>query len=435
MRTSVVAAGAIVVAAAAAVPYISCRVLEDELRAAVDGYNKRQTTFAASIASYDRRWLRSEFVARFAVRGGPEVARATTRVRHAPFTGLSFATGESEVHLPDTHAATEQYYFEGQVPVAIAFDVAYGGGASGVLRSAAVDKAVIGSPKARIAVAPSSASFAIGKDGQFRADWTFPRIAVSDGSLRIEAEGLAFKGRGQLGDDDLTKPSGFTVSLASYRATHAAGAATLRDVALSSQLVPTGDTVRIAAALRTGAGEFAAKGRPHAWDSLDFACSLNDLPKAPMIRYSSEVRRIADGDVPDAQRIGLAMRALSGLTAGLAEGEPVFAIDKLDLRTPHGAFSASLRASVNKARGSIDAASWSLAEGIVVTGRVAASRALAVRTIDTILGAPGMAEDTLRQLVARGVVKESGDMLELDVAGRDGIFMVNGVRASELGRM
>ena len=41
MRTTVVAAGAIFVAAVAAVPYVSGRMVEHDIREAVDGYNKR----------------------------------------------------------------------------------------------------------------------------------------------------------------------------------------------------------------------------------------------------------------------------------------------------------------------------------------------------------------------------------------------------------
>ena len=59
MRTTVVAAGAIVVAAVAAVPYVCGRVLEQEVRAALDDYNKRQTFMTASIVTYERQWLRS----------------------------------------------------------------------------------------------------------------------------------------------------------------------------------------------------------------------------------------------------------------------------------------------------------------------------------------------------------------------------------------
>ena len=62
MRTTVVAAGAIVVAAVAAVPYVSGRIVESEIREAIDGYNKRQSFVTASVVNYERQWLRSEFV-------------------------------------------------------------------------------------------------------------------------------------------------------------------------------------------------------------------------------------------------------------------------------------------------------------------------------------------------------------------------------------
>ena len=49
MRTTVVAAGAIFFAAVAAVPYVSGRIVEREIREAIDGYNKRQSFVTASI--------------------------------------------------------------------------------------------------------------------------------------------------------------------------------------------------------------------------------------------------------------------------------------------------------------------------------------------------------------------------------------------------
>ena len=51
--------------------------------------------------------------------------------------------------------------------------------------------------------------------------------------------------------------------------------------------------------------------------------------------------------------------------------------------------------------------------------------------------APGEAEAqaAVAQLVARGVMRENGDALEFDIAARDGVYLVNGVRATEIARM
>ena len=71
MRTTAVAAGAIICSAVAAVPFVCGQILEREIREAMDGYKKRQSFVTASVVSYDRHFLRSEFVTRLAVRGGP----------------------------------------------------------------------------------------------------------------------------------------------------------------------------------------------------------------------------------------------------------------------------------------------------------------------------------------------------------------------------
>ena len=436
MRTTVVAAGAIFVAAVAAVPYVSGRMVEHDVRDALDGYNKRQSLVTASIVDYERNWLRSEFVTKLSVRDGGEVARATTRLRHAPFNGLQFASGESEVHFAQSYAATEHYYFDGKTPLAISFDVDFTGGASGILRSSAVDKPVIATKDTRIVAGASSGRFSIARDKTFRFDWSMPKAGFDDGKLSMAVEGLAVSAHGQLGDDDLSEPSGFKLSLASYRAQQGPRHIAARNVSVSTQMTPAAETLRFGLAVRSGAGEIAVDATtPYAWESLDFACSLSDVQKAPVIKYSAELRNVSGVDASDSQRVLLAMRALSDLAAGLAEGEPVFAVDKLEVRTPHGNAAASMRVSIDKARMTAGVAAWSATEGVIMSGRASISRGLAVRLVAAASGGEPAAQNAIAQLTARGVVRENGDALDFDLAARDGVYMVNGVRASELARM
>jgi len=58
-----------------------------------------------------------------------------------------------------------------------------------------------------------------------------------------------------------------------------------------------------------------------------------------------------------------------------------------------------------------------------------------VRLVAAASGGEPAAQNAIAQLTARGVVRENGDALEFDLAARDGVYMVNGVRASELARM
>ena len=435
MRTTVVAAGAIVVAAVAAVPYVSGRMFEREVREAVDGYNKRQSFVTASVVDYERHWMRSEFVTRLSVRDGPELARATTRVRHAPFNGLSLASGESDVHFAEAYAATEHYYFNGQAPLAVTFDVEYGGGMSGMIRSSPVDKAIIATPNTRVVAGASSGRFNIAKDKTFRFDWALPKAAYEDPKASVAIEGVAISVYGQLGDDDLSERTGFKLSIASYRGTHGARQTSVRNFSVSTQMTPATDTLRFALALRTGAGEVALDTGPHAWESFELACSLSEVRKAPVIKYSAELRNLSDVDVSESQRMLLAMRAVSGLAAGLAEGEPVFAIDKLEVRTPQGNVAGSLRVSIDKARMSAGTSAWTAADGVVMSGHASVSRSLAVRLVGAASGGEPAAQSLIAQLAAKGVLRENGDALEFDIAARDGIYMVNGVRATELARM
>jgi hypothetical protein len=435
MRTTVVAVGAIVVAAVAAVPYFSGRMLEHEVREAVDGYNKRQSFVTASVVSYEREWLRSEFVTRLSVRDGPELARATTRVRHAPFNGMSLASGESDVHLAEAYAATEHYYFNGQTPLAMNFDIEFGGAVSGVIRSAAVDKAIIATPNTRVVVGASSGRFTIAKDKTFRFDWTLPKAAYEDPKLSVAIEGLAMSAYGQLGDDDLSERTGFKLSIASYRGAQGARQTSVRNFSVSTQMTPSTDVLRFALALRTGAGEVALDAGPHTWESFELACSLSEVQKAPVIKYSAELRNLSDVDVSESQRMLLAMRAVSELAAGLAEGEPVFAVDKLEVRTPQGNVAGSLRVSIDKARMSAGTSPWTASDGFVMSGHASISRGLAVRLIGAASGGEPAAQSLIAQLATKGVVRENGDTLEFDIAARDGIYMVNGVRATELARM
>jgi hypothetical protein len=435
MRTTVVAAGAIVFAAVAAVPYVSGRILESEVRDALDGYNKRQSFVTASIVSYERQWLRSEFVAKLAIRDGPEIARASTRLRHAPLTGMNFASGEIELHLAQASAATENYYFAGEVPVAISFDVELGGGASGVLRSAPVDKPVIATKNTRVVAGASTGRFSIAKDKTFQFDWTLPKVAYEDPKLAVAFDGVAISAYGQLGDDDLSERSGFKLSIASYRGAQGPRTTSVKGFSVSTQMTPSRDTLRFGLAVRAGSGEVALDASPYAWESFELACSLSDVRKAPVIKYSAELRNLSDVEATDSQRMMLALRAVSELAAGLAEGEPVFAVDKLEMRTAQGNVDASMRVSIDKARMAMGVSSWTAADGFVMSGRASISRSLAVRLMGAASGGEAAAQSAIAHLAARGVVRENGDVLELDIAARDGIYMVNGVRATELARM
>jgi hypothetical protein len=435
MRTTVVAAGAVFFVALAAVPYVSGRIVERDLRAAIDGYNKRQSFVTASIADYDTRWLRTEFVTRISVRDGPEIARATTRLRHAPFNGLHFASGESEVHLAQSSAATENYYFGGQAPLAISFDVDFGGGTSGTLRSAPIDKAVIAAPNTRVAVAASSGRFDIAKDRTLRFDWTLPKLAFDDPKASVAVEGLAVSAYGQLGDDDLSERSGLKVSIASYRGAQGTRRTSVKNFSVSTQMTPAADTLRFALAVRTGPGEIALDANPYAWESFELACSLSDVQKGPVIKYSADLRSLSDIDASESQKMLLAMRAVSDLAAGLAQGEPVFAVDKLDVKTAEGNVSGALRVTIDKARMAMGAAAWTAADGLVMSGRASVSRGLAVRVMAAVSGGELAAQDMITQLASRGVVREEGGSLHFDIAARDGVYMVNGIRASELARM
>src|SRR4030095_5998779 len=194
-------------------------------------------------------------------------------------------------------------------------------------------------------------------------------------------------------------------------------------------------TLRFALALRTCAGEVALDAGPHTWESFELACSLSEVQKAPVIKYSAELRNLSDVDVSESQRMLLAVRAVSELAAGLAEGEPVFAVDKIAVRTPQGNVAGSLRVSIDKARMSAGTSEWTAADGFVMSGRASISRGLAVRLIGAASGGEPAAPSLLAQLPPKGGVREDGDALEFDIAARDGIYMVNGVRATELARM
>ncbi len=441
MRTTVVAAGAIVFAAVAAVPYVCGRVLEQEVRAALDDYNKRQSFVTASVVSYDRQWLRSSFVTRLAIRDGAEVARATTEMRHAPFTGLRFASGDMDVHLAETLAATENYYFAGKVPLRIDFDVEFGGGTSGTMRTAAIDKPMIGNPDVRFAAASSSGRFSVVKDKIFRVDWTLPKVSYEDkkAAITVATEGIAVSAFGQLADDDMSEPSGFKLAVASVVASNGGTTGTrrvaLKGFSLSTQMTPSTESLKVALALRTGAGEVALDASPYTWDLFDLACSVSEVPKAPVIKYSADVRNLSDIDAKESQKMLLAMRAMSELASSLAEGDPAFAVDKLELKTPQGNLSASLRIGIDKARATATPEAWTAADGFVMSGRASVSRTLAARLMQAAAPGESEAQATVAQLVARGVLRENGDALEFDIAARDGVYLVNGVRAKDIARM
>ena len=410
-------------------------MVEHDIRDALDGYNKRvvghrlDRRIPAQLAALGVR------DARLLIRDGGEVARPTTRLRHAPFNGVHFASGESEVRLAQAYAATERYYFDGKTPVTITFDVDFAGGTSGALRSSAVDKAVIATTNTPVVASGSSGRFTVARDKTFRFDWTMPKAAFQDLKRSVAVEGFAVSAFGQLGDYDLSEPSGFKVSVASYRGDQDALRTSARNISESTHMTPSADSPRFALAVRLGAGEVVVDASPHAWESFDFACTLSEVRKAPVVTYSAELLKLSEVEASDSQKVLLAMRALSDLAAGLAEGEPVFAIDELKVRTAHGNAAASMRVAIDKARMSAGMAAWTPADGFVMSGRASISRSLAARLVAAASGGEAAARDMIAQLAARGVLRENGSALEFDIAARDGVYMVNGVCASELAKM
>ena len=65
--------------------------------------------------------------------------------------------------------------------------------------------------------------------------------------------------------------------------------------------------------------------------------------------------------------------------------------------------------------------SWTASDGLIMSGRAAISRSLAVRLVGAASGGEAAAQNLIAQLASRGVVRENGDTLEFDIAARDGI--------------
>ena len=434
MRTTAVAAGAIICSAVAAVPFVCGQILEREIREAMDGYKKRQSFVTASVVSYDRHFLRSEFVTRLAVRGGPSsFARPRACVtRLSPACTLPPAKATCISRKPMRQPSTTTSAAGHRLPSTSMSSSAAARAASCALPPS---RSLIASPSTRVVAGASSGRFNIAKDKAFQFEWTLPKGAYEDPKLSMAVDGLAMSAYGQLGDDDLSERSVFKLSFASYRGVQGSQNISVRDFSVSTQMMPSTDTLRVALAVRMGAGEVVLDAGPYVWESFELACSLSDVQKAPVVRYSAELRKLSDVDASESQRMLLAMRAVSELAAGLAGGEPVFAVDKLEMRTPQGNVAGSLRVSVDKARMAIGASSWTAADGFVMSGRASISRSLAARLLAATTGGEPAAQSMIALLASRGVLREEGDALAFDIAARDGVYMVNGVRASGLARM
>lgn len=454
MNPKLLVTAGIVVLGAALAPYVVGRYVEHEVGAGIDRYNKGQKVATIVVDSYDRSWLRSDLVARVKLKDEDvDLARVTTRMKHAPYAGLSFVTGESQVHLPEANAATEQYYFGGQAPFTVAFSAAPGGALSGSLQSPAVDKPIVKAPKSRVVLAASSGSFTVNGDGAYRLEWTMPKIEFTGLDAAFAFDGIAVAAFGRLADDDFAAPSGFNASVQSYRARTAGHVSELAKLGITSSLTPGADTIRVAVALTLGPGKVLAAGSTHAWDALEFRCSLADVPKAAAAKFSAEMNSIWDTEASQGERTLLAMNAASEFAAALAEAEPVFAVDKLDLRAPGGSVAATLRLRLDKSRWLSETAAWGVTNAIMLDGKVSVSRALVVDAVGAsmrdqalaALKAEGRevtpenvtamsrraADAALAQLAALGLVK-GGDTLDFDLVARNGAFTVNGVVANQL---
>ncbi|MCC6195929.1 MAG: DUF945 family protein [Burkholderiales bacterium] len=449
-----VLAGILVLGTAALAPWAVGHYVEREIRAGIDRFNRGQNAASVVVDSYHRSWLRSELVTRVTLKDDDaDLVRVTTRMKHAPYAGLDFVAGESQVHLPEASAATEQYYFGGQAPVSVAFSVSPGGAVYGAMQSPAVDKPIVKAPKSRIELAASRGSFAMNSDGVYRFEWSMSKIAFTAPQMAIALDGIALSAFGGLAADDFAVPSGFDASVQLYKASTAGHASALSKVSLSSSLTPKGDTIRIALGLRAGPGSLVAAGGTQAWDSFEFRCSLSDIPKAAAAKYSADMNSIFDTGATQAQRTLLAMGALSEFTAALASAEPTFAVDKLELQAPGGNVAATLRLRLDKSRWLSQTAGWGLTNALMLDGKVSVSRALALELAgagmrDQALAAlkaedrePSpenvksasrrVAEASLAQLASLGLVKD-GETLDFELVARNGAFTVNGVSANRI---
>lgn len=449
-----VAAGFVLLGAAALVPYLAGNYVEHEVRAGLDRYNKGRKLVTVVVESYERSWLRSDLVARVKLQDDDvELARVTTRMRHAPYAGLAFVSGESQVHMPEASAATEQYYFGGQAPVTVAFSVSPGGAVLGDIQSPSVDKPVVQAPKSRFVLAASRGSFGMNADGQYKFEWKMPKIEFTAPDMAFAFDGIALSAFGRLADDDFAAPSGFNASVQSYKAKAPGHASELAKLSLTSSLTPSAETIRIALGLSLGSGSVAAAGSTHAWDSFELRCSLSDVPKAAAAKYSAEMNSIWDTEASQGQRTLLAMNAASELATALAQAEPTFAVDKLDLRAPGGNVAATLRLRLDKGRWLSETAAWGLINALMLDGKISISRALALDIAgvglrdqalvalkaegrepspeNVKLASRRVAESSFAQLAALGLVKD-GETLEFELLARNGAFTVNGVIANQL---
>jgi hypothetical protein len=147
------------------------------------------------------------------------------------------------------------------------------------------------------------------------------------------------------------------------------------------------------------------------------------------------------------------MNAMSELVSALAQADPTFAVDALDLRTPAGNASAKLLLRLDKSRWLSESAAWGVTNALMLDGNASVSRAIALSLAGAsmhdqalaALKAEGreptpanvqaasrrMAERALADVAALGLVKD-GETLEIELVARNGAFTVNGVRANPL---
>lgn len=446
--------GIAVLGVAALVPYVAGNYVENEVRTGIDRYNRGQKLFTIVVESYDRAWLRSDLVARVALKDDDiDLARVTTRMKHAPLAGLDFVAGESEIHLAEANAATEQYYFGGQAPLTVAFGVSPGGAVVGSLQSPAVDKPIVKAPKSRVVLAASQGSFAMSAEGSYKLEWKMPKVEFAAPDLALAFDAIALSAFGRLGDDDFAAPSGFTASVRSYKAKTAGHASELAQLSLTSSLTPGAETIRIAFGLSLGPGSVTAAGSAQAWDAFEVRCSLSDVPKAAAAKYASGMSSIWDSEASQGQRAELALSAFSEFAAALAQAEPTFAVDKLDLRSPAGTVAGTLRLRLDKSRWLSETDAWGMTNALMIDGKVSMSRALALDLAGAgmrdqalaALRAEGRepsaenvraasrraAQGSLAQLAALGIVRD-GETLEFELVARNGAFTVNGILANQL---
>ena len=447
---------AIGVVAAVALPEIARRRTESRVRELVAAVNETGgSRWQASVASYDRTWLRSASVVRFRSADGGDLAEIHTAWTHAPLAGLGLAAGTSEVRLAGRVAEFARQSIGAETVATVQHTAGFDGSVRGDIVSPAFERTVMDG--VRVSGSGSSGTMTLDRAGRYALDHRYPKLAFAGGGNVLEVDGVSFTADGRIGSAALETPASYLLSVKAIRWTSDSGAMAIADPSLAFRMVPLGESLEFKFGHAVGPGRLETRGSTHRWNKIELQLTLSDISRAAIEGLSRDLRVASEQPESSPRRLELTLAAFSTASQALLKRDPALSLDPFTFDGPDGKLSITATARFDRAR-LADGGLGALPRAASVVARLSIARALARAWLGAALRTDGLAaltqpgerppsaedvdrwsraraDDVLDAAARAGLFREGADPIVVEIVARDGRVLANGFSAERLAEL